>query len=141
MVPIVRTGQSGFFASGAEYSEGAVYLEDGQGRRIGRGIAESVSYANTAANMFRLAGLPDTPETLEQFKRPKPSALLKLWSMLYVAWPRYKAKLGGLLESFEEMFGWEGEGMVLDWLDLGDFALLVWCCSRLMELNLSFTCF
>lgn len=64
MAPIVRTGQSGFFASGAEYSEGAVYLEDGQGRRICRGFAESVSYANTTANMFRLAGLPDTPETL-----------------------------------------------------------------------------
>lgn len=105
MVPIVRTGQSGFFASGAEYSEGAVYLEGGQGRRIGRGFGESVSYANTTANMFRLAGLPDTPETLEQFKRLKPSALLKLWSMLYVAWPRYKAKLGGLLESFKKTAG------------------------------------
>lgn len=36
MVPIVDTGQAGFFASGAQYSEGAVYLEDGQGRHIGR---------------------------------------------------------------------------------------------------------
>ncbi|MHB0867731.1 MAG: hypothetical protein ACYC6B_09470 [Thermoleophilia bacterium] len=100
-----RTGQSGFFASGTEYSEAAVYLEAGQGRRIGRGFAESVSYANKTANMFRLAGPPATPETLEQFKRPKPSALLKLWSMLCVAWPRYKAKLGGLLESFKKTSG------------------------------------
>ncbi|MFA5876011.1 MAG: hypothetical protein WC901_04970 [Candidatus Margulisiibacteriota bacterium] len=55
--------------------------------------------------MFRFAGLPDTPETLEQFKRPTPSALLKLWSMLYVAWPPHKAKLARLLESFKKAFG------------------------------------
>lgn len=102
MVPIVQTGQSGFFASGAQYSEGAVYLEDEQGRRMGRGFAESVSYADTRGNMLELAGLPDTPEMLGLLKRPGPSPLLKLWSMLYVAWPPHKAELGRLLASYKK---------------------------------------
>ena len=105
MVPIVQTGQAGFFASGAQYSEGAVYLEDGQGQRIGRGFAESVSYADAATNMLRLAGLPNTPKLRDLVKRPAPSGLLKLRSMLYVAWPPHKAELGRLLESYSKVSG------------------------------------
>ncbi|MGZ7050195.1 MAG: lipocalin-like domain-containing protein, partial [Methanobacterium sp.] len=58
MIPIVQTGQSGFNASGAQYSEGAVYIKDNNGKLIGKGFAESVYYANVVKNMLHLAGLP-----------------------------------------------------------------------------------
>ena len=105
MAPIVQKGQSGFFASGAQYSEGAVYLEDEQGQHIGRGFAESVMYANTTRNIIKLAGLPDTPEMLDLIKQPAPSFLLKLWSLLYVAWPPHKAELERLLVSYTKTLG------------------------------------
>lgn len=105
MVPIVATGQAGFFASGPQYSEGAVYLEDDQGRRIGRGFAESVSYADTRRNLLRLAGLPDTPEMLKLIERQAPSPFLKLRSLLYVAWPSHKAELKEQLESYNATMG------------------------------------
>jgi predicted secreted hydrolase len=64
MTPIVSGGQSGFFASGAQYSEGAVYLRNEAGEDIGRGFAESVQYADTLANQLRLAGLPVNDEMM-----------------------------------------------------------------------------
>lgn len=85
MEPIVASGQSGFFANGAQYSEGAVYLRDGAGNDIGRGFAESVSYADTLKNRLRLAGLPVTAEMLTLFQEAAPSEALKLASEAYVA--------------------------------------------------------
>jgi hypothetical protein len=105
MIPIVQEGQSGFFASGAQYSEGAVYLEDEQGQRIGRGFAESVVYANTTRNIIKLAALPDTPEMLELIKQPASSFFLKLWSLLYIAWPPHKAESVRLLASYIKTLG------------------------------------
>ena len=67
MIPIVQTGQSGFFAGGAQYSEGAVYLRDPSGADLGRGFAESVGYADTLPNLLRLVGVPVTDETLALF--------------------------------------------------------------------------
>ena len=46
LIPIVETGQQGYFASGSQYSEGAVYLETLAGERIGRGFLESTAYAD-----------------------------------------------------------------------------------------------
>lgn len=67
MVPIVQTGQSGFFAGGAQYSEGAVYLRDPSGADLGRGFAESVGYADTTANLLRLVGINATDDMLTLF--------------------------------------------------------------------------
>ncbi len=67
MVPIVQTGQSGFFAAGAQYSEGAVYLLDPAGADLGRGFAESVGYANTTPNLLRLVGIPASDNMLALF--------------------------------------------------------------------------
>ncbi len=39
MTPIVQGGQSGFNASGAQYSEVAVYIKDIGGNIIGKGFA------------------------------------------------------------------------------------------------------
>lgn len=97
MEPIVQGGQSGFFGNGAQYSEGAVYLKDMNGRLIGRGFAESTGYADTMRNVLKLAGLPDDQLTLDLAKRLSPSRLLKLWSFLYVNWPPHKAELMRLL--------------------------------------------
>lgn len=84
MTPIVSTGQSGFFANGAQYSEGAVVLHDADGAEIGRGFAESVNYADTLETRFSLAGLPATPELLATMQRPLPSRELIAESQGYV---------------------------------------------------------
>jgi hypothetical protein len=99
MEPIVQSGQTAFFAHGSEYSEGAVRLRDQNGRLVGRGFAESTAYADTMKLTLRLAGLPDNQEMLELVKRPSPSQLLKIWSVLYVNWPPHKAELMRLLPS------------------------------------------
>lgn len=64
MTPIVASGQSGYFAIGTQYSEGAVYLKDASGAQIGRGFAESVQYAETTLNVMEMAGLPGTTAAL-----------------------------------------------------------------------------
>jgi predicted secreted hydrolase len=83
MQPIVETGQSGFFANGSQYSEGAVYLLDPDGADIGRGFAESVAYAQTRDNALRLVGLPATEEMLALFGDNPPSEGLTLASQAY----------------------------------------------------------
>jgi predicted secreted hydrolase len=85
MTPIVSGGQSGFFASGSQYSEGAVYLHNPAGADIGRGFAESVQYADSIVNEVRLAGLPDNDAMLALVRNDEPSNALKLISEAYVA--------------------------------------------------------
>ncbi|HMK53606.1 MAG TPA: lipocalin-like domain-containing protein [Methanobacteriaceae archaeon] len=97
MTPIVEGGQSGYFATGLQYSEGAVYLKNPDGKLIGRGFAESTNYADTMFNVLRLAGLPATDEILQKVKRKNPSQILKLKSFLYLNWPSNKKKLKKLL--------------------------------------------
>lgn len=85
MIPIVSGGQSGFFASGSQYSEGAVYLRDEAGNDIGRGFAESVQYADTLTNQMRLAGLPISDELESLVRAPDSSEALTLISEAYIA--------------------------------------------------------
>lgn len=98
MIPIVQTGQTGFFANGFQYSEGAVYLKDEAGRLIGRGFAESTSYADSTKNMLSLAGLLDI-QGKDLLRQPSLPSRLKLWiwSFLYINWPPNKAKLKQLI--------------------------------------------
>jgi predicted secreted hydrolase len=84
MTPIVSSGQSGFFADGDQYAEGAVYLLDPVGKDIGRGFAESVAYADTLANQLRIVGIPVNDQTLTLFGQNLPSAELKLASVAYL---------------------------------------------------------
>lgn len=97
MIPIVSGGQSGFFANGLHYSEGAVYLRDPEGNSIGRGFAESTGYADPIINRLKLAGLPATEEMRNKLEIPEPSSFLKLISSLYILWPSNKSKLEKLL--------------------------------------------
>ena len=97
MIPIVNGGQSGFFANGLHYSEGAVYLKDPEGNSIGRGFAESTGYADPILNRLKLAGLPATEEMRDKLEIPEPSPFLKLVSSLYILWPSNKSKLKKIL--------------------------------------------
>jgi hypothetical protein len=99
MIPIVNVGQSGFFANGLHYSEGAVYLKDPEGNSLGRGFAESTGYADPILNRLRLAGLPATVEMRDKLEIPEPSSLLKLISFLYILWPSNRSKLKKLLSN------------------------------------------
>jgi len=85
MTPIVQTGQSGFFASGNQYSEGAVELHDADGAVVGRGFAESVAYADSTRNILALAGLPVDAEMVALFQSAAPSAALATESAAYVS--------------------------------------------------------
>ena len=93
MTPIVQSGQSGFNASGAQYSEGAVYIKDNEGNLIGKGFAESVYYANVVKNMLNLADLPINTEMIELVKKPSPTLSLKITSFLYLLKPSNRKKL------------------------------------------------
>ena len=82
MTPIVDSGQTGFNASGVQYSEGGVLLRNFDGKYLGKGFAESVYYADAIPNLFHLAGIPDTSQMRKLMESPKPSALLKLKGLL-----------------------------------------------------------
>lgn len=71
MDPIVKTGQQGWFAMGLQYSEGAVYLKNAQGDKVGRGFLESTGYANGNKQMLKLAGIPATSEMLGLLEKRK----------------------------------------------------------------------
>ncbi|NYB52678.1 MAG: ATP-binding protein [Methanobacteriaceae archaeon] len=98
MTPIVSGGQTGYNASGAQYSEGGVYIRNPEGRLLGKGFAESVYYADALPNILHLAGIPDTPKMRKLMEPPAPSALLKLKAALYMAWPLNQRKLKRILE-------------------------------------------
>jgi hypothetical protein len=85
MTPIVNSGQSGYFANGAQYSEGAVYIQDAAGNDAGRGFAESTAYANTLGNQLRLVGIPATDDMLTLFGKNPPDQGMVLASQAYLA--------------------------------------------------------
>ena len=84
MTPIVAEAQSGFFANGAQYAEGAVVLTDPQGTDIGRGFAESVSFADTRRTVQRLAGLGESEADIEAFSMRSTPKSLALFNTGYV---------------------------------------------------------
>lgn len=84
MVPIVDMVQTGFFANGSQYAEGAVYLRDPEGKDLGRGFAESVAYANTLPTLRNLVGLPATAAVDAVLHPVDRSAALKVASTIYV---------------------------------------------------------
>ncbi len=93
MVPIVKTGHEGFFAVGAEYSEGAVVIESPDGKRIGVGFLESVSYTDARRENQRLAGIPDTEEMLQLFAPQTVSKEVLAEAMTYLQQPENVVKL------------------------------------------------
>jgi predicted secreted hydrolase len=84
MNPIVRGDQVGFFANGAQYAEGAVVISSPTGEDLGRGFAESVSYANTTKTIHRLAGLPDSDKFIQSVSTRTVPLWLRLLNLLYV---------------------------------------------------------
>ena len=85
MTPIVDEAQSGFFANGAQYAEGAVILKDQGGAEVGRGFAESVAYADTRRTAHLLAGLDDSPASVAALRPPELSLVDRLANGVYVA--------------------------------------------------------
>lgn len=69
--PIVQNGQQGWFAHGSQYSEGAVYLENENGEKIGRGFLESTGWANEDQQVLSLVGMPNTPANMALLQQEK----------------------------------------------------------------------
>jgi hypothetical protein len=84
MDPIVHGAQSGFFANGAQYAEGAVVITSPGGDDIGRGFAESVAYADTRKTAHQLAGIPDSKEFIRAMSRRTVPLGLRLRNAAYV---------------------------------------------------------
>lgn len=77
LTPIVPDGQTGFFATGLQYSEGGAIATDANGNEIGRGFAEATAYAKNPRNCIKIAGLPETEDVIK-FLSPEPIPLC-LW--------------------------------------------------------------
>ena len=84
MTQIVPGGQTNFFANGAQYNEGAVYLKDEHGKDIGRGFAEAVQYADTTDNALKMSGLSDHPELKKVVTNNTASLPRRISSMVYM---------------------------------------------------------
>lgn len=84
LTPIVSMAQAGFFANGAQYAEGAVVLTTPDGTDVGRGFAESVSYADTRRTVHHLAGLPESQAHLDSLSHLKLPTSLALLNAAYV---------------------------------------------------------
>lgn len=84
MTPIVGVAQSGYFANGAQYAEGAVVVAAPDGTELGRGFAESVGYADTRRTMHRLAGLPESDAHIESMSMRQTPKALALFNAGYV---------------------------------------------------------
>ncbi|WP_167089127.1 carotenoid 1,2-hydratase [Massilia frigida] len=82
--PLIASGQTGFFGTGLQYTEGGAVIHDLAGKEIGRGFAEGTNWAHSAASVVSLAGLPVSDETLELLTPVSPSAELKAESGAYV---------------------------------------------------------
>ncbi len=83
--PITSDAQTGFFATGLQYSEGGTVITDSLGNEIGRGFAEATNYADTWENVLKLSGMPVNNKTLNFIGKSKPSIFQKISSFLYVA--------------------------------------------------------
>lgn len=102
MTPIVDGVQSGYFANGAQYAEGAVVITAPDGTDLGRGFAESVSYADTRRIEHQLAGLPDSDEHIASLSLRKAPTALALANAAYVLMNQDRLK-----EVFAESAGME----------------------------------
>ena len=93
MVPIVLTGQQGFFGSGAQYSEGAVYIESPAGKKIGVGFLESVNYADGDKQILTLAGLPDNDDMVRLISPPVVPEILRIEAQAFLEIPENRRRL------------------------------------------------
>ncbi|PKL61302.1 MAG: ATP-binding protein [Methanomicrobiales archaeon HGW-Methanomicrobiales-2] len=93
MVPIVTTGQQGFFAAGPQYSEGAVIIESADGKRMGVGFLESTGYVDARRQSLLLAGLPDADEMVRLVSPPAVPDSMKAEAMALLKEPENVSKL------------------------------------------------
>lgn len=82
--PLIATGQSGFFGTGLQYTEGGAIARDLGGVEIGRGFAEGTNWAHTADTVVRAAGLAPGAQTRALLDPVPASSQLVAQSMAYV---------------------------------------------------------
>lgn len=92
MEQIVPVAQTNFFANTAQYNEGAVYIKDRNGKNIGRGFAEAVSYADTSNNAYRLLGFDKNKQLIKVLQNQSSSLPKRIASFLYVMIHQNKLK-------------------------------------------------
>lgn len=97
LIPIVQSGQEGWFAPGWQYSEGAVYVKAPDGTLLGRGFLELTGYADFRKQVLNIAGMPETEEMMELIEIRSPSPALVLESKNFLAIPENAARLAQTL--------------------------------------------
>ncbi|WP_164558092.1 ATP-binding protein [Massilia atriviolacea] len=85
MKPLIASGQTGFFGTGLQYTEGGAVIHDPAGVEMGRGFAEGTNWAHSAATVLRLAGLPVNEETGQLLIPVPPSRALIEQSQTYLS--------------------------------------------------------
>lgn len=84
LTPLIASGQTGFFGTGLQYTEGGAIARDLMGREIGRGFAEGTNWAHSPDTVVKAAGLPVNDETRALLTPVAPSQALIAESACYV---------------------------------------------------------
>lgn len=82
LTPLIASGQTGFFGTGLQYTEGGAVIRDVEGNEIGRGFAEGTNWAHTTDTVVTAAGLPVNEQTRALLTPVVPSELLVIESGL-----------------------------------------------------------
>lgn len=83
--PLIAGGQSGFFGTGLQYTEGGAVARDMDGVEIGRGFAEGTNWAHATDGVPGAAGLARSPETRALLEPVVPGAHLIAKSNQYLS--------------------------------------------------------
>lgn len=98
LVPIVN-GQTGFFGTGLQYSEGGVTVYNEDGVKVGMGFAEATGYAKNTKNVLAIAELPETQKIIDILEPKTPvSEQLAIVSVEYLMFPGNKEKLEKIMK-------------------------------------------
>ena len=108
-MPIVN-GQTGFFGTGLQYSEGGVTVYNEDGMKVGMGFAEATGYAKNTKNVLAIAELPETQKIIDILEPKTPvSEQLAIVSGEYLMFPGNKEKLEKIMKEakgLNNMHGW-----------------------------------
>ena len=83
LAPLIASGQTGFFGTGVQYTEGGAVVRDPGGAEIGRGFAEGTNWARTTDTVLAAAGLPANAQTRQLMTPVAPSLGLRVVSFVY----------------------------------------------------------
>ena len=108
LTPLIASGQTGFFATGLQYTEGGAIILDPEGVEIGRGFAEGTNWAHSPDTVITAAGLSVNDQTRALLTPVDPSEELFKESLTYVTDKPNAAELAKIIKEARGMPGEPG---------------------------------